>query len=75
MECVSIKLKTKATREQVLAAWSEFAPLRGQGLPSAPEQPVSEKYMIVIECRDEEAQRELLTRFLAEGLDCKALCA
>ena len=40
MECVSIKLKTKATREQVLAAWNEFAPLRGQRLPSAPDQPV-----------------------------------
>src|ERR1700722_6118975 len=39
-ECVSIKLKTKATREEVLAAWSEFAPLAGQRLPSAPEQPV-----------------------------------
>jgi aspartate-semialdehyde dehydrogenase len=40
MECVSIKLCTKATREQVLAAWSEFAPLRGNGLHTAPEQPV-----------------------------------
>jgi aspartate-semialdehyde dehydrogenase len=40
MECVSIKLRTKVTREQVLAAWSEFAPLMGQRLPSAPEQPV-----------------------------------
>ena len=40
MECVSIKLRTKATRDQVLAAWSEFAPLAGQKLPSAPEQPV-----------------------------------
>jgi aspartate-semialdehyde dehydrogenase len=40
MECVSIKLRTKVTREQVLAAWSEFAPLAGQKLPSAPEQPV-----------------------------------
>ncbi len=39
-ECVSIKLRTKATREQILAAWSEFAPLAGQRLPSAPEQPV-----------------------------------
>ena len=39
-ECVSIKLRTKASREEVLAAWSEFAPLRGNGLPSAPEQPV-----------------------------------
>lgn len=39
-ECVSIKLKKKATKEEVLAAWSEFAPLRGQHLPTAPEQPV-----------------------------------
>src|ERR1035437_2792099 len=40
MECVSIKLRTKATREEVLAAWSEFAPLAGMRLPTAPEQPV-----------------------------------
>ncbi len=39
-ECVSIKLRTKASREDVLAAWNEFAPLRGHGLPSAPDQPV-----------------------------------
>src|SRR5271168_840011 len=40
MECVSIKLRTKATRDEVLAAWSEFAPLAGQRLPTAPDQPV-----------------------------------
>src|SRR5580704_13669182 len=39
-ECVSIKLRTKASREDVLAAWSEFAPLAGMKLPTAPEQPV-----------------------------------
>ena len=39
-ECVSLKLRTKATREEMLAAWREFAPLAGQGLPTAPEQPV-----------------------------------
>ncbi len=39
-ECVSIKLKKRATREEILAAWAEFAPLAGQRLPSAPEQPV-----------------------------------
>ncbi len=39
-ESVSVKLKTKATREQLLAAWEEFAPLAGQHLPSAPEHPV-----------------------------------
>jgi aspartate-semialdehyde dehydrogenase len=39
-ECVSIKFKQKATREDVLAAWSEFTPLTGQKLPTAPDQPV-----------------------------------
>jgi aspartate-semialdehyde dehydrogenase len=43
-ECVSIKLKTPATYEQMLAAWAEFAPLHGihegHPLPSAPAQPV-----------------------------------
>jgi aspartate-semialdehyde dehydrogenase len=43
-ECVSIKFKRKATREEILEAWSEFAPLRrfvqDQHLPTAPDQPV-----------------------------------
>src|SRR5271163_734216 len=40
MECVSVKLRTKASREELIKAWREFTPLSGQGLPSAPEQPV-----------------------------------
>ncbi|MGH9605264.1 MAG: aspartate-semialdehyde dehydrogenase [Terracidiphilus sp.] len=43
-ECVSIKLGSKlgraATCKEILAAWAEFKPLAGLGLPSAPEQPV-----------------------------------
>ena len=39
-ECVSIKFKRKATREEILAAWAEYTPLAGQRLPSAPDQPV-----------------------------------
>jgi aspartate-semialdehyde dehydrogenase len=43
-ECVSIKLGKKlgreATREDILAAWQDFRPLAGLGLPSAPEQPI-----------------------------------
>ncbi len=43
-ESVSIKLGNKlgrpVTREDILAAWAEFKPLAGQGLPMAPEQPV-----------------------------------
>ena len=39
-ESVSLKLRTPATREQILAAWREFTPLAGLNLPSAPTQPV-----------------------------------
>ena len=37
---MSIKFKKKATREEILAAWSEFLPLQGLHLPTAPDQPV-----------------------------------
>jgi aspartate-semialdehyde dehydrogenase len=39
-ESVSVKLSSKAAREEILAAWSEFAPLSGHSLPTAPAQPV-----------------------------------
>jgi len=39
-ECVSIKFRKKATREEILAAWREFQPLQGQHLPTAPLHPV-----------------------------------
>jgi aspartate-semialdehyde dehydrogenase len=43
-ECVSVKLRTKVTREEIVTAWNEFAPLRhfvqDKHLPTAPEQPV-----------------------------------
>ena len=39
-ESVSIKLSKPATREELLEAWAEFQPLRGQNLPTAPAQPV-----------------------------------
>jgi len=40
MVSVSVKLAKPATREEILAAWAEFRPLHGKGLPTAPEQPV-----------------------------------
>ena len=39
-ESVSVKLRRKATREEILAAWAEFTPLAGKDLPTAPAQPV-----------------------------------
>src|SRR5260370_34181129 len=37
-ECVSIKFKKEAVREEILAAWNEFLPLQGLHLPTAPGQ-------------------------------------
>jgi aspartate-semialdehyde dehydrogenase len=44
-ECVSVKLRSPATREEILDAWASFQPLSGRGheglhLPSAPLHPV-----------------------------------
>jgi aspartate-semialdehyde dehydrogenase len=39
-ESVSIQLGARATKEDILAAWREFAPLAGYALPTAPGQPV-----------------------------------
>jgi aspartate-semialdehyde dehydrogenase len=44
-ECVSVKLSTPATHEEILDAWARFQPLHGRGLdglhlPSAPLFPV-----------------------------------
>jgi aspartate-semialdehyde dehydrogenase len=44
-ECVSVKLRRPATREEILDAWKTFQPLSGRGheglhLPSAPLHPV-----------------------------------
>ena len=37
--------------------------------------PFPEQYLILLTCRDERHQVELLKRFTAEGLDCRALVA
>jgi aspartate-semialdehyde dehydrogenase len=39
-ESVSIQLGSRATREDILAAWEDFAPLASYSLPTAPGRPV-----------------------------------
>src|SRR5271154_2519836 len=39
-ECVSVKFKKKATKDEIITAWNEFQPLQGLHLPTAPDQPV-----------------------------------
>lgn len=60
-ESVSIKLRKPASREELLAAWSEFVPLQGRDLPMAPAQPV-----VVTEAQDRPQPR--LDRMLGRGM-------
>ncbi len=39
-ECISVKLRTPATHDEILKAWAGFQPLDGRDLPSAPKLPV-----------------------------------
>jgi aspartate-semialdehyde dehydrogenase len=39
-ESVSIKLRSKASREDIMGAWRDFTPLAGQELATAPARPV-----------------------------------
>jgi hypothetical protein len=41
--------------------------------PRAGIKEIAEQYLILLTCRDEKEQAELLSRFTAEGLQCKAL--
>jgi hypothetical protein len=41
--------------------------------PARPVQPGPAQFLILLTCRDEEHQVELLTRFHGEGLECRAL--
>ncbi len=65
---------------ELLAAWqaeaeaalTKFARPNGVGDGEKALQ-LSEQFMIIITCRDERHQVELLGRFQGEGLECKAL--
>jgi hypothetical protein len=58
------------------AAWQAAA---GAMLAEEPDKPrwggeqLESQYYVLITCRDEKQQVELLSRFLGEGLECKAV--
>ncbi len=54
------------------AALTEFARPNGLGESEKALQ-LSEQFLVLITCRDEKQQVELLGRFQGEGLECKAL--
>jgi hypothetical protein len=69
-----LREQTTTEREELKALWEEAArqsverlerPVIGQDVPA--------QFMVLVMCKDEEHQVELLGRFAGEGLDCKAL--
>jgi hypothetical protein len=61
--------------EALQALWraTEEAEQEAKAFLDAQTTAAGEQFLVVVECRDEEHQRELLERFQSEGLSCRAL--
>jgi hypothetical protein len=67
---------TPADTEELRTIWEESAWAALEDGPDAPlpkEAEWVEKFLVLITCRDERHQCELLTRFREDGLECKPL--
>jgi hypothetical protein len=62
-----------ALTETESAALEELWKLTDRAFPDTEAPAVDEQFLVLIECRDEEQQRDLLRRFATEGLTCRAL--
>jgi hypothetical protein len=67
---------TPAVSPELQAAW-QAATEASLGEHSARKRPraqvIAEQFLVLITCRDEKHQVELLRRFQGEGLECRAL--
>ena len=64
--------------EELRLAWQAAAGALVEEKPERPgvvEAELAEQFYVLIRCRDEKQQVELLGRFSGEGLDCKAVLA
>jgi hypothetical protein len=67
---------TPAVSPELQAAWQAAADasLGGHTASNRPrDQVIIEQFLVLITCRDEKHQVELLSRFQGEGLECRAL--
>jgi hypothetical protein len=55
------------------AAWEAVANAALEEKPRRAIDTVPEQYLILVTCRDERQQVEMLERFQREGMECKAL--
>ena len=61
--------------EELKAAWRATSEVRLAALSATPDAAAAcpAQFLILVTCRDEKEQVELLGRFKKEGVDCKAL--
>ena len=64
---------TPVTDSDLQALWEAEAQKLLAPTPRAGIKEIAEQYLILVTCRDENEQVELLSRFVVEGLQCKAL--
>jgi hypothetical protein len=67
---------TPAVSPELQAAWQAAAEASQATHPAARrprEQSIPEQFLVLVTCRDEKHQVELLGRFQGEGLECRAL--
>jgi hypothetical protein len=64
---------TPTPSAELQAAWRAEAEARMAAAASAPVELGPAQYLVLVTCRDERHQVELLERFTAEGLTCRAL--
>ena len=71
-----LRQTTPARRPELEGMWEEAARRSVEALErdsKRVEQAIPEQYLVLVTCRDERQQVELLERFQGEGLECKAL--
>jgi hypothetical protein len=66
---------TPASDAELQAFWQRQAQELVDAGPKKRIEAVAEQFLVLVTCRDEKEQVELLGRFMGEGLKCKALVA
>jgi hypothetical protein len=71
-----LRALTPEASSELQVVWDATAALAAPAAPAPPgPRDVPEQFLILVTCRDERRQVELLERFRREGLECKALLA
>jgi hypothetical protein len=73
--CARLRALTPSRSAAINALWDATArsQAKADALLGQAARPIREQFLILVQCRDEEHQVELLEKFQTAGLSCKAL--